>query len=220
MLKSTRAEPVYAESMDSLLDLISEIGEGDVDDTVIRIGTVKTIGKGLELRLEVSTFNWGENSRKIEVRCEEVLDYAIRNEVASSIILTSDHPLLWRFTYDTASAFFNGIPPDVYAATGALYEAHRHATDDWFGLETQLNGGLKLSQLLCAGNGLLAWGPVPLLTIYKDVLSQYSVEVEIVGSYPPGGWMSPAEVQNRLRKETKALIIGDSYVSGIGWTAP
>jgi hypothetical protein len=144
--------------MDSLLDLISEIGEGDDDDTVIRIGRVTTTGKGLELHLEVSTFDWGENSRKIEVRCEEVLDYAIRNGVASSIILTSDHPLLWRFTYDTASAFFSGITPDVYAATGALYEAHRHATDDWFGLETQLNGGLKLSQLLNTGNGLLARG--------------------------------------------------------------
>ncbi|MBB5060813.1 hypothetical protein HDF16_005549 [Granulicella aggregans] len=206
--------------MDSLLDLIAEIGDADDDDTVIRIGTVTTIGKGLELHLELSTFDLGENTRKIEVRCEEVLDYAVRNEVASSIILTSNHPLLWRFTYDTASAFFKGTPPDVYAATGALYEAHRHATDDWFGLETQLNGGLKLSQLLSAGNGLLARGPIPLLTAYKDVLSQYSVEVEIVGPYPPGGMMSSAEVQNRLRKESKALIVGDSYVAGIGWTAP
>jgi hypothetical protein len=52
------------------------------------------------------------------------------------------------------------------------------------------------------------------------VLSKYSVEVEIVGPYPPGGRMSSAEVQNRLREETKALIIGDSYIAGIGWTAP
>ena len=205
--------------MDSLLDLISEIGEDDGDDTVIQIVTVTKIGKGVELHLEVSTFGLEEITRKIEVRCEEVLDCAIKNEVASSIILTSNHPLLWRFTYDSASAFFSGIPLDVYAATGALYEAHRHATDDWFGLETQLNGELKLSQLLSAGNGLLARGPIPLLTAYKDVLSQYSVEVEIVGSYPPGGRMSSEEVQNRLREESKALIIGGSYVAGIGWTA-
>jgi hypothetical protein len=205
--------------MDRLLKLISEIEEADDDDTVIRIGTVTAIGKGLELHLEVSTFAWGENTRKIEVRCAEALDYAIKNEIASSIVLTSDHPVLWRFTYDTASAFFSGIPPNVYAATGALYEAHRHATDGWFGLETQLNRGLKLSQLLSAGNGLLARGPIPLLTTYKDVLSQYSVEVEIVGPYPPGGMMSSVEVQNRLRNESKVLLLGDSYVAGIGWTA-
>jgi hypothetical protein len=212
-------EPVYSESMDKLLALISEVGEDDDDDIVIRIGRVTANGQGLELHLELSTFDLGKKIRKFEIRCEEVLDYAIRNKVASSIILTSNHPLLWRFTYDTASAFFYGIPPDAYAATGALYEAHRNAVDDWFGLETQLNGGLKLSQLLSAGNGLLAEGPIPLLTAYKDVLSQYEIDVEIVSPYPPGGRMSPPEVQDRLRNETKALIIGDSYIAGIGWTA-
>jgi hypothetical protein len=205
--------------MDKLLALISQVGEDDDDDTVIRIASVTTNGQGLELRLEVSTFNLEANTRTFAVRCEELLDYVIRDKVASSVVLTSNHPLLWRFTYDTASAFFYGVPANAYAATGALYEAHRNAVDDWFGLETQVNGGLKLSQLLSAGNGLLARGPIPLLSMYKDVLSQYQVDVEIVSPYPPGGRMGPPEVQNRLRNETKALIIGDSYVVGIGWTA-
>jgi len=205
--------------MDKLLALISEIGEDDDDDTVIRLGSVTASGSGLELRLEVSTFNLETNTRNLEIRCEDVQEYAIKNEAASSLILTSNHPLLWRFTHDSASAFFYGVPPNAYAATGALYEAHRHAVDDWFGLESQLNGGMELSKLLSTGNGLLAQGPLPLLTVYKNVLSQYSVEVEIRNPYPPGGRMSPPHVKNRLWNETKALLIGDSYITGIGWTA-
>ena len=211
--------PYNLTAMDKLLALISEIGEDDDDDTVIRFGSVTPSGSGLELRLEVSTLNLEANTRTLEILCEDVLEYAIKNEAASSLVLTSDHPLLWRFTHDSASAFFYGIPTNAHAATGALYEAHRQAVDDWFGLESQLNGGMELSKLLSAGNSLLANGPLPLLAVYKNVLSQYGVEVEICNPYPPGGRMSPPNVQNRLRNETKALLIGDSHITGIGWTA-
>jgi hypothetical protein len=205
--------------MDKLLALISEIGQDDDYDTVVRFGSAARSGSGLELRLEVSTFNLEASTRNLEVRCEDVLAYAIRDEAASSLALTSDHPLLWRFTHDSASAFFYGTPPDTYAAMGALYEAHRNAVGDWFSLETHLNDGIELRKLLSGGNGLLAEGPLPLLTVYKDVLSRYGVEVEIRGPYPPGGTMSPPSVQSRLRSETKALLIGDSYIIGVGWTA-
>ena len=71
--------------MDKLLALISEI---DDDDTVIRLGSVTASGSGLELRLEVSTFNLETNTRNLEIRCEDVQEYAIKNEAASSLILT------------------------------------------------------------------------------------------------------------------------------------
>ena len=117
------------------------------------------------------------------------------------------------------SAFLYGAPADAYAAIGALYEAHQHAVGDWLSLETHLNTQIGLRKLLSGGNGLLAQGPLPLLTVYKDALSQYGVEVEIRSPYPPGGNISPPHTQQRLRNETRALLIGGSYVAGIGWTA-
>jgi hypothetical protein len=205
--------------MDKLLALISEIGQDDDDDTVIRFGSVARLGAGLELRFEVSTFNLDVKTRSLQIRCEDVLAYAIRDEAAPSLELTSTHPLLWRFAHDSASAFFYGAPADAYAAIGALYEAHRNAVGDWLSLEAHLNGQIGLRKLLSGGNGLLAQGPLPLLAVYKDALSQYGVEVEIRSSYPPGGNISPPHIQHRLRNETKALLIGDSYITGIGWTA-
>jgi hypothetical protein len=204
--------------MDKLLALISEIGQDDDEDTVIRLASVTWSGAGMELGLEVSTYNLGEKSRHLQIRCEDVLTYALTDQAASSLELTGSHAVLWRFTYDSAKAFFYGAPADANAAVGALYEKHRQAAGDWFGLETYINRGVELRELLSAGNGLLAEGPLPILTVYKDVLAQYGVQVEIGSPYPPGGRMSHAHVQQRLRTETKALLIGESYIIGLGWT--
>jgi hypothetical protein len=204
--------------MDKLLALISEIGEDDDEDTIIRFASATRSGAGMELGLEVSTFSLGVKTRRLQIHCEDVLTYAIKDVAASSLELANSHPLLWRFTHDSASAFFYGAPADAYAAVSALYEKHRQAAGDWFGLETYLNGGIELPELLSGGNGLLAQGPLPLLTVYKNALSQYGVEVEIRNPYPPGGRMSPPDVQHRLRSEAKALLIGGSYIIGVGWT--
>ena len=206
--------------MDTLLAYLAEIQTGDDDDIAIRIESVANAGMGLELRLEVATVGFGveESTRSFHIRCEELLEYSIKSRVATSLELTSDHPLLWQFTQDSTSAFFSGKPADAYAAVGALYEAHQNAVGDWFGLENYLNGSFIPRELLSGGYGLLAQGPVSLLAAYKDALRPHGIEVEIGKPSPPGGRMSSPDLQHRLRNESRALLIGDSWITGIGWT--
>ena len=187
------------------------------DDSSIRLTTATWSDRSLEFQLEISTLDADE--KVWQLRCDDVLEHNLKSWIASSLELTDDHPLLWKFRYDSASAYFNGIPQNVLAAVGSLYEAHRRAVGEWFSLDVCVNRQIVTSELLQTGSGLLAQGPVPLLVVYKEALKSHGIVVEILSPYPPSGRMSSLALQNKLRNESKVLLIGDSFISGIGWTA-
>jgi hypothetical protein len=187
------------------------------DDNVIRLTNASWADESLELQIEISSF--GSERQFWQIRCQNVLENDLKNGSASSLELTAEHPLLWKFRHDCASAYFNGAPPNALAAVGSLYEAHQHAVGAWFNLEACINSDVRTSDLLSLGNGLLAQGPIPLLAVYKDALSVHGINVEILSPYSPPSRMSSLELQNRLHNETKVLLIGGSFITGIGWTA-
>lgn len=201
--------------MDKLLARIAEAG--DEEDVIIRFIGVTWSGTCLQLQLSVTIL---DSSQEIwEVRCEDVLAYVLRNENACWLELTEDHPLLWEFKHESASAYFYRAPLNADAAVGALYEAHQNAVGSWIMFGQHLNSPPCLSKLLSAGNGLLAQGPVPLLTLYKETLHPVGVEVDIRFSRPPQTWDGTHWRQLARENNTKALLLGTSYVIGNGWAA-
>ena len=187
------------------------------EDRDIRLTSANWLDKSIQVQIKVS-----DNYSKAavwQIRCEEVLEHNLKCLGASTIELTDDHPLLWKFRHDNASAYFNGTPSSALAVVGGLYEAHQREVGDWFSLQEFVNAGVLTSELLRSGNGLLAQGPIPLLEIYKEVTERHGIQVEIQSPYPPSGRMSSPARQNRLRNESKVLLIGESFITGIGWTA-
>ena len=202
--------------MDKLLALMAEAG--DEEDVVIRL--TKAIWSGSSLQLQFALHLLDSEPRIWEVGCENVLRHVLRNEGAEWWLdLTDDHPLLWEFKHETAQAFFYERPDNVDAAVGALYEAHQAAVGSWIRFGQHLNSGLSLSKLLGAGNGLLAEGPVPLLSVYEETLRPHGVEVDIRFAHPPRIWGGTQWRELERDNETKALLLGTSYVIGSGWTA-
>jgi hypothetical protein len=202
------------EKMDRLLARIAEADEED--DVVVRFINATWSDRSLRLQLAVTIF---DSPQEIwEVRCEDVLAYVLRNETACWLELTDDHPLLWEFRHGSASAYFYRAPLNAEAAVGALYEAHQKAVGSWITFGQHLNIPPGLSKLLAAGDGLLAQGPVPLLTLYKETLRSHGVEVDIRFSRPPQTWDGTHWWQLE-RESTKALLLGTSYVIGNGWVA-
>jgi hypothetical protein len=113
--------------MDKLLARIAEAG--DEEDVVIRFIDATWSGTSLQLQLAVTIFDSAQETW--EVRCEDVPAYVLRNESAYSIELTEDHPVLWEFKHESASAYFYRAPVNADAAVGALYEAHQNAVGSW-----------------------------------------------------------------------------------------
>jgi hypothetical protein len=201
--------------MDKLLARIA--AAGDEEDVVIRFIAAKWSGTSLQLQLAVTIF---DSAQEVwEIRCEDVLAHVLRNESACWLEVTDDHPLLWEFKHETASAYFYRAPLNADAAVGALYEAHQNAVGSWIRFGQHLNSPPGLSRLLAAGNGLLAQGPVPLLALYKETLRPLGVEVDIRFSRPPQTWDGTHWRQLARENNTKALLLSTSYVIGNGWTA-
>jgi hypothetical protein len=208
-----------SDKMDKLLALIAEIG--DEEDVLIQLRSAMWSGTSLQLQFAVSELNSDVNSGSgiWDVRCEDVLAYAISNESAHWLELADDHPLLWDFKQESASAFFYNAPLNAEAAVGALYEVHRKAVGLWINFGKHLNSSPGLSKLLAAGNGLLAEGPLPLLTLYKDTLRSHGVELDIRFAHPRKVWDGSGWRELKTDNDSKALIMGTSYVIGSGWAA-
>jgi len=134
-----------------------------------------------------------------------VLEFAIDSSLGAELELVDRHPLLWQHQHDSATAYFTGVPSNPLAAVGAVTEAHETAVNGWFTTAKYLNRSASLGDLLKSGSGMLARGPVPLLEAYKAALENYATEVQIIGRH------------GRLRRESRALVTGRSYVIGMGW---
>lgn len=201
--------------MDKLLALIAEAGE--TENVVIQLTNASWSRSSLQLQLTVTVFDSAQESW--EVRCGDVLAYVLRNDGVNGFELTEDHPLLWEFKHESASAYFYRAPINAGAAVGALYEAHQNAVGSWIKFGQHLNGVPELSSLLAAGNGLLAQGPVLLLSLYKETLRPLGVEVDIRFSRPPQRWDGTRWRRLDRDNNTKALLLGTSYVIGNRWIA-
>jgi hypothetical protein len=201
--------------MDRLLALVAEAGE--TENVVIQLTNASWSGSSLQLHLTVTVFDATQETW--EIRCGDLLAYVLRNESANWLELTEDHPLLWEFKHESASAYFYRAPVNADAAVGALYEAHQIAVGPWIRFGQHLNTDPGLSRLLAAGNGLLAKGPVPLLTLYKETLRPLGVEVDIRFSRPPQRWDATHWRRLDRNTDTKALLLGTSYVIGNKWSA-
>lgn len=177
--------------------------------------TAARVGDGFQMEIEVTELD--DHRRRVFAECERLLEFVLDGVSASSLELTDQHPLLWQYQHDSASAFFSGVPTNTLAAIGAMVDAHWSAAKDWIRFTKYLNITTNLKDLLGSGTGLLARGPVPLLEIYKQALRDYGTEVQIIFPYPYGGRLGDPAMRTRLKTESKALLLGDSYVTGMGW---
>lgn len=201
--------------MEELLSVIAGVDEEE--ELLVKIVEAAWLGTSLELRVEISV----EDRAKLgawSIRCEYLLVHSLGGQSGSSLELVDEHPLLWEFKYLNASAFFDGVPTSNEACIGALYHAHEGATGSWLRFGAHLNSSSHLSELLSAGNGLLARGPVPLLQFYKDALLPHGVDVSIVGEYHLK-FFNGVTRRSTDGEDVKALLLGSSYVVGIGWMA-
>jgi hypothetical protein len=199
--------------MEELLAKIAEID--DEEDLNIQIRNATWGDSSLELEAEVSIYG-PETLGTWDVRCENVLAYALYRDCMFSLELTDEHPLLWKFTGKNGSAYFLGAPKDSDACVGVLYQAHRQATGGWIDFGSAVNNLVGLSRMLSDGNGLLARGPLRLLEVYKQAILPYGVDVSIL---PDPAESLGARSRGLQQSAVKVLLLGCSYVIGSGWSA-
>lgn len=159
----------------------------------------------------------GSPDRLFWVSCSQPRSYqVIAMTTDQSVLLTSEHAVLWPHNQKQGELYFNGTASDATSLLGALIESQREVVGDWFPIDRFLNLPGRSADILRSGHGLLATGPVMLLDRYASVLDNYGIRHSSPSPREPvwwnGGKWQPESDQ------LYALIIGSSFVVAPSFT--
>lgn len=121
----------------------------------------------------------------------------------TTIILTDDHPLLWKYSDIHGELYFNGSCKNTYKIVSELNQ-----TDfELFG--KYQNSSEQLYSLLRSSNGLLAKGPEKLLSKYEDCLNRNGIKTSLVAGYSPSYFDGINTINGEI---LKIFLFGGSYI--------
>lgn len=168
-------------------------------------------GDDIELVLELNDgFEGSENTTWV-VKATTVHEYKLFDAYDCGLnLFHDDHVAIAQFTDKTANLFFQGTSDTPLAVVGALYEAHTKIAQDWIEFEKYLNTNQTVSNLIEAGFGKLANGPVFLLKEYLAVLKDFGISANITDKMPPKRWDGSSWVA--FASIPELLHFGGSYI--------
>src|SRR6478672_6111147 len=149
--------------LQTLLALIAG-KEFDEDDSWINITAARWSGRDIAIDLSVRLSD--EQLQHWSLECDDIRESRIVNSGASALEVLDDHPLLWPHNQLREVLYFRGKPADASATEGRLLEAHWSTVDRWLEFDRFLRP--QVIQLLAAGHGKIAEGPLPLIQAYAD----------------------------------------------------
>ena len=145
------------------------------------------------------------------IQAQGVLEFKVVSHEVESIELLQRHPLLWTYDQDEAELYFQGQPVDVHATIGRLYAANAVAGRGWIAFGAVVNDHMPLHALLASGSGLLAKGPLTVISAYQEVLEAEGLRCSALnrGSLSTLGAAAGPQV----------LILGRSYIIATEFSA-
>lgn len=193
-----------------LLDIFNDYDEDDIN-----LGIVKTDFATepliVEVAISVQDFDDSEIiNRKWTIQIHGHRKSKLSFDLASSLGLKEDHPLLWEFNDTLCDLYFNGQFTDPARLFVDLYKIHSSLFGNYISFETFLNDTGDIYKLLNASSGLLAKGSRKLLTMYGSCLEQYNLKHSMISERQPRYWDGKQFVPER--GNAKVLFIGDSYI--------
>lgn len=113
--------------------------------------------------------------------------------------------MLWEYTDNIASLYFNGKSETPDELLADIYRLHRREFGQEFEIEKYLNNCIDFSSLCHSDFGLFAKGPKKILDLYflcleKHKMIPYYYDYEIL--------------ENTLNSDLVILILGSSYFIG------
>ena len=169
---------------------------------------------------------WSEDAvtLSLEVSSDEVLDVhpywqvlcsGVREDCLSlgcyyDVELSGDHVLLWPHAARTSAVSFYGKAEDPSAVAGSLYERHWELVDKWIPFYRFLNTGIRLTDLISGGFGMLAEGPEQLILAYEEVMQQYGFSTSHRDPTTPVYREGDAWLEQKAA--LSVLILDESYI--------
>ncbi len=162
------------------------------------------------LSLNVSADEYPDFHPRWRVVCSGVREDCLSLGYAYDLRLSGDHAVLWPHAARRTSTSFYGKCENPSAVAGALYERHRELAGGWIPFHRFLNPGVRLTELIAGGFGMLAEGPETLVLAYEEVMQQHSFLTSHHDPRKPVYWGGEGWVEEKAT--LSVLVLDESYV--------
>jgi hypothetical protein len=134
-------------------------------------------------------------------------DSRITFDYASNILISNEHPLLWKYIDTQCELYFNGQCQDIGNFFADIYDIHYELYESYTPFESFLNTR-HLYPLMQAHNGLLARGPKKLLLKYAERLKVRGVDFSIIAERGATYWDGKSFIPES--KDLKVLFLSET----------
>jgi hypothetical protein len=164
----------------------------------------------LILSLDISADEYPDIHRRWQVICSGVREDCLSLGYSYDLQLSDDHVLLWPHVARRTSTSFYGKCEHPSAVAGALYERHWELAGKWIPFHRFLNSGVRLTELISGGFGMLAEGPEPLILAYEEVMRQHGFSTSHLDPRKPVYWGGEGWLEEKVALST--LVLDESHV--------
>lgn len=176
----------------------------------LRLTHVEWSEDALTLFLNVSADEYPNVHPRWQVVCSGVREDCLSLGYSYDLQLSNDHVLLWPHVARRTSTSFYGKSENPSAVAGALYERHWGLAGKWIAFHRFLNPGVRLTELIAGGFGMLAEGPEPLILAYEEVMQQHGFSTSHLDPSKPVYWGGEGWLEEKAA--LSALVLDESYV--------
>lgn len=182
----------------------------DIEISILQVDMEKT---DPIFRIQVSGFDYNDQDDYVLEWTVKTIHYRsskISFDAASSIEISNDDPLLWYYSDQQCSIYFNGYCSDTDKLFLDLYRVHRSLFKGLMNFEETLNQPYNFGNLIQSKNGLFGFGPRTLLEKYATVLERHKIQYSIVGDRVAQYWNGEKYIDET--GNAKVLFIDNSYI--------
>jgi hypothetical protein len=141
----------------------------------------------VRLHVTVSIDDDGSFPEKWTITCGGVYQHKLRVGQILSVDVFINHPLLVPTVEPVQRLGFHGRVADPPSIVGKLYEKHIEVVGDWIPFQEYFMDR-NITELIAAGFGVLAEGPVSIIGTYSNVLTECGIECLISGEHAKQIW--------------------------------
>jgi hypothetical protein len=188
-------------------ELKSVFESDDFEDGHVQVRKLEIIEEDLEIEFEVDP-GVGDESLLWKATGKDFVTFKLKHELCSSLILTQDHPLLWRYNTDHYHLYFTGDVLGSPMLFPMLSQYHRIELNDVIKQDEVINRFLLPELRPGKTSGLFAEGPYQIVQRYSKILKENEIECSAVLKGPPKYWDGEKQVEGK--RSLFALLIDEN----------
>ena len=195
-----------------LSDILENYDPEDFDIVITKVD-YETTNPRFDIQFSVKGYNDFESFiRRWTIDTKQHRQSKISLDFASTFQISTDHPILWKFSDNQSELYFSGHCSDANKLFIDLYKINLSLFENLIPFEDTIHFANDFEFLMKSSSGLLAKGPNKLMVKYAEVLERYSLNFSLIGDRMPTYYDWDKELHIIETGNAKVLFIDNSFI--------